>query len=218
MESNENINNGNHLVVLSDSDYEIADGQPDVTGWNVIDIQGQKIGEVDDLLFNPESRKVRYLIVDMEDNDLDLEVERKILIPIGIAELHTQNDDVVLPDVSVEQLSDLPPYDGESLTPETETTIRNVFDGNSAGGLMLGADSYHINEFYDHEHFDDAKFYGSRTDTDVAEESLPFANENTGNIKNLDSEAPFSGGVTYPNEDTGSTASPFEDNNTPPGV
>jgi hypothetical protein len=90
IEGNEYKNN--HLQVLSDSDYEIVDGEPDITGWNVRDRHGRKIGEVDDMLFDPQSRKVRYIIVELQDVELDLVDGDKVLIPIGVADLHRSGD------------------------------------------------------------------------------------------------------------------------------
>src|SRR5438067_805119 len=93
MEHNENINEGNRLQELGGSNYEIIDGEPNIKGWDVKNARGEKIGEVDELLFDPQSRSVRYLVVDLDDNELDLESDdRKVLIPIGLAELY--RDDV----------------------------------------------------------------------------------------------------------------------------
>jgi hypothetical protein len=54
---NENINDRQlntraQLEELSRSDYEIVDGEPDITGWNVLSQSGDKLGEVEDLLFD----------------------------------------------------------------------------------------------------------------------------------------------------------------------
>lgn len=38
------------LQKLGGSDYEIADGEPDIRGWEVRDESGKKLGEVDDLI------------------------------------------------------------------------------------------------------------------------------------------------------------------------
>src|SRR5437879_6187870 len=85
-------NTYNHLEELGGSDFEMVSGEPDIIGWDVKTEEGQKIGEVDDLLFNPQSRKVRYLVVDMDRNKLHLDKGRKVLIPIGIAELYSKNE------------------------------------------------------------------------------------------------------------------------------
>jgi ribosomal 30S subunit maturation factor RimM len=88
----EETNNYNHLEELNGSDYQIVEGEPDITGWRVIDGQGREIGEVDDVLFDPQTRAVRYIIVDLENNDLEIE-NRKVLVPIGIAELWEEEED-----------------------------------------------------------------------------------------------------------------------------
>ncbi|RZM08946.1 MAG: PRC-barrel domain containing protein, partial [Pedobacter sp.] len=89
-------NKHNHLVELGGSDYEIVDGEPNIKGWNVKNELGELIGEVDELLFDPQSRQVRYLVVDL-DRNFGLDIDKKILVPIGLAELykdgHAQNED-----------------------------------------------------------------------------------------------------------------------------
>lgn len=49
--------------------YRVAEGDPDVRGWEVLGADGRKMGEVDDLLVDTESLRVRYL-----DVSLDLDV------------------------------------------------------------------------------------------------------------------------------------------------
>ena len=88
----EETDNYNHLEELNGSDYQIVEGEPDITGWSVIDGQGRMVGEVDDVLFDPQTRAVRYIIVDMAENGLELE-SRKVLVPIGIAELWDEEDE-----------------------------------------------------------------------------------------------------------------------------
>ena len=43
--------------------YRIAEGDPDVRGWEVLGADGNKIGEVDDLLVDTHALKARYLEV-----------------------------------------------------------------------------------------------------------------------------------------------------------
>lgn len=45
---------------------QIAREEPDVRGWDVFGSDGQRIGEVDDLLVDTASGRVRYLDVDLE--------------------------------------------------------------------------------------------------------------------------------------------------------
>lgn len=85
-------NKYDHLEELGGSDYEIVDGEPNIKGWDVKNASGQLIGEVDELLFDPQSRKVRYLVVDLDGNKLGIDEDKKVLIPIGIAELFDGKD------------------------------------------------------------------------------------------------------------------------------
>jgi len=75
-----------HPVTKGISDFEIVDGEPDIRGWDVKNATGQKIGEVEDLIIDARLKKVRYMVVDLDDNDLDIKHD-KVAIPIGLAEL-----------------------------------------------------------------------------------------------------------------------------------
>ena len=147
----------NRLRELGGSDYEIVDGQPNIKGWDVKDENGQYIGEVEELLFDPQSRKVRYIVLDLEGNAYDLDA-RKVLVPIGIAALHEKDDDVILQRVHAESFRSLPDYDEDNLNEETEMRIRNSFSGASAAGSYGTSD-----EFYSHDHFNDRNLYQHRT-------------------------------------------------------
>jgi len=160
------------LEELHNSGYEIADGQPDITGWDIRTRSGKKAGEVDDLLFDPDSGKVRYIIADLDDNELDLKDDRKVLIPIGIAELYTKSSHrknrldpalsaydpavhgnvVFVPTISAQQLDTLPLYEKGRLSRHTEIAIRKILEP---------ADQHdkEEDEFYRHEHFDEDRFY-----------------------------------------------------------
>ncbi|MGH7510684.1 MAG: PRC-barrel domain-containing protein [Gemmatimonadales bacterium] len=48
---------------LKDSDLKLADPAADIRGRKVIDVSGEEIGKVDDLLIDDEERKVRFLEV-----------------------------------------------------------------------------------------------------------------------------------------------------------
>jgi len=80
--------NHDHLIELGGSDYEIVDGEPDIRGWKVKNEAGQLIGKVDDLLFDPDSQQVRYLIIDLNDAEFVIDEDKKILAPIGLASLY----------------------------------------------------------------------------------------------------------------------------------
>ncbi|GAB3937368.1 PRC-barrel domain-containing protein [Mucilaginibacter myungsuensis] len=151
-QENDNVYQG--LEELSNSDYEIKDGEPDITGWGVFNQQGDKIGEVDDLLFDAQARKVRYIVLELQANGLDvLGDDKRVLVPIGVATLHPNDDDVVLPIDSATILSGLPEYDAETFGPEYEVDVRNIFDDSGSTA------PYEHPQFYQHQHFDEDKFY-----------------------------------------------------------
>lgn len=154
------------LQKLSGSDFEIVDGQPDIRGWDVRDSAGKQLGEVGELIFDYESRKVRYLVVDLDENEYDLE-DKEVLVPIGITELHEADDDVILPGVSVEQMRSLPEYNEERFDTEHESSVRNVFGG--LGAYPVAGESDGDNDFYNHEHFNERNLYRNRDRKDEAE-------------------------------------------------
>jgi uncharacterized protein (TIGR02271 family) len=158
----ENEYKNNRLEELGGSDFEIADGQPNIKGWDVKDENGQKIGEVDELLFDKQSLKVRYLIVDLEGNVFDLDT-RDVLVPIGIAQLHEKDDDVILPGVTAEHLRSLPDYDKDQLDGDFESKVRNTFAGAGlTGAAVAGSQLPGSDDFYSHDHFNEDNLYRNR--------------------------------------------------------
>ena len=49
--------------------FKIADGEPDIRGWEVRTLAGVELGEVDDLLIDPHRNEVVMLSVDLKDSD-----------------------------------------------------------------------------------------------------------------------------------------------------
>jgi uncharacterized protein (TIGR02271 family) len=175
MNTYENYNDNNRLQELSGSNFKIADGEPNIKGWTVKDAQGRTIGEVDELLFDPQTRKVRYIVLDLEGNVLDLE-SRDVLVPIGLAELHESDDDVILPNVTAAQLQALPVYEKGNLSRDAETSIRNVFAGMGAaatGAALTGS----TDDFYSHEYYDEDRFYRNRPTAAAGDTTIPIIKE-----------------------------------------
>jgi uncharacterized protein (TIGR02271 family) len=187
MNTNDNYNESNRLQELGGSDFKIAEGEPNIKGWTVKDPQGRTIGEVEELLFDPQSRKVRYIVLDLEGNVLDLE-PRNVLIPIGLAELNDSDDDVILPNVTAEQLQSLPLYEKDNLSRDTEMSIRNTFAGlgaagAAAGAAMTGRDSNTADDFYNDEYYNEDRFYRNRptpppTSAPEGDKTIPIIQEN----------------------------------------
>jgi len=195
------------LQELGGSDYEIADGEPDIRGWDVKDASGQRIGEVDDLIFDTEALKVRYMKVDLEGKVLDTE-SRDVLIPIGLAQLDDDDDDVILNNVTVEQLRALPEYDEDKLDTEYEYGIQRVFGnaGTTAAatgvtGTGLASDTNIPRDrdtaFYNNEYYNDENLYRNRRRENVenaegkTSETIPVVREQL----NIDKREVERGGI-----------------------
>jgi PRC-barrel domain len=110
------------LQELDRSDFEIVKGEPDIRGWDVKSNDRRKIGEVEELILDAREKKVRYMVVDLDDNELKVH-HRKVLIPIGLAELDQREDDVLIPRISPQQFLQLPEYNRNELTPEVERRV-----------------------------------------------------------------------------------------------
>jgi sporulation protein YlmC with PRC-barrel domain len=158
------------LQELDRSNFEITKGDPDIRGWDVRYRNGEKIGSVEELIFDAKAKKVRYMVVDLDENELRLE-DRKILIPIGFAELDKGNDDVLIPNVSVDQICSLPDYNRNSLTHEVERKISSVFGRkvNIEPNKPLQTADRNVMEdedvdpdFYSHEHYRTDNLYRNR--------------------------------------------------------
>ena len=175
MEQNEPNNTALRLEELSKSAFEIADHQPDITGWDILDSAGYDIGEVHDLIFDKETRKVRYIV-----SNVHFEVEensRLVLIPIGIVTLHEKEDEVIISELSASYLPTLPVYKtGTVISPAEELAIRYAFLGKK--GLETSTEDPYVNhqaDFYAHEHFNENNFrrrLGHDRDTTSEEHQL----------------------------------------------
>lgn len=106
-------------------DFEISPNDPDVRGWTLIGLDGERIGEVDELIVDTEAEKVRYLAVEV-DKDVARGKNHHILVPIGAARLHKNDDNVLVEGLSRYSVSNYPMFDGETITPEYEDSLRQA--------------------------------------------------------------------------------------------
>ena len=127
------------LQELKRSDFDIVDGEPDIRGWDVKLAGGQKIGEVEELIVDAQKKKVRYMVVELDDDELDLDDDREVLIPIGLAQLHRDDDDVILPNVRLEQLLSLPQYDEDRVDDAVERQICSALGRSSESMTAISA-------------------------------------------------------------------------------
>jgi len=113
------------LVRLSDANYDVASGEPDVRGWDVCLGTDEAIGKVKDLIIDPAAAKVRYLDVALDRKAVGLEKDRHVLVPIGGAQLDTKEEDVILSGMSRAALLKLPEYDGNAYADGYDQTFKS---------------------------------------------------------------------------------------------
>ncbi|WP_158861537.1 PRC-barrel domain-containing protein [Lunatibacter salilacus] len=107
--------NKKNLYYLDDlSGYKVASDYNDVRGWEVKDADNRRIGKVDRLLANKETKRVVYLDIEVDESViadghevydkpasdgahefLNKDGESHLIIPIGMVRLDEQNKHVI---------------------------------------------------------------------------------------------------------------------------
>ena len=130
-------------------DFEMADDSPDVRGWTVRGSEGHSLGTVYELIVDPEALKVRYLDIELDARFGRPEAERHILLPIGVAALDDDDDNVFVTALNSESILRYPPYVELQVTREYEEAMLRALGKLPASG-----------DFYDRGSYDAGAFYG----------------------------------------------------------
>jgi hypothetical protein len=94
------------LVPLHELDgYEMADGEPDIRGWDVRTLSGHAIGEIEDLLIDQERGEVVMIDVELREGGLHAE------IPIRSVQLDRDRKVVLVDSGDVDARHDQRPRD-----------------------------------------------------------------------------------------------------------
>lgn len=81
-------------------DLNIAEGEPDIRGWEVRTLSGRRIGSVDDLLVDLDRREIVMIDVDLKDGGRHAEV------PIRAAQLDRSRHCVIIDSADAEPVGD----------------------------------------------------------------------------------------------------------------
>jgi sporulation protein YlmC with PRC-barrel domain len=120
------------LKELGNSKFEVAKNEYDIRGWTVKNSQGRILGKVNDLLFDKESEKVLYMVLDLEGNEMHLK-DRKVIAPLDVAEINEAYRNVTFPGVMANELTELPTYEKGKASTRVEDIVQHAF-ANTAGG------------------------------------------------------------------------------------
>ena len=122
-----------HLVSFRDlDDFQVAEGDSDVRGWQVFSVDNTEIGKVEEMIVDTDAMKVRYLLVDLYEDYTTDTLNHYMLIPIGAARLHESDNNVIVSGIKTTTILNYPPYNKEGITREYEYSVRNYFE---TGGL-----------------------------------------------------------------------------------
>jgi photosynthetic reaction center H subunit len=143
-------------------DIKVVKDDPDVRGWDVYTQDRQRFGEVHTLIVDDAAMTVRYLGINVDKDLLVGRDEHHVLIPIGMARLDSDDKNVLLDDVVVADLLQLPSYDHGEVTSAYESRLRDT--------LMGEGEAYGSRGYYQQRYFDRNRFY-SRQDADRASRS-----------------------------------------------
>jgi PRC-barrel domain len=148
---------------------------------------GRSAGKVHELIVDTGTMRTRYLDIRLDGALVGDAGDRDVLLPIGTARLDGRGDNVLVDNLTADQLATMPAYEHGSLTRDHEVAVRRHFSastGTSATDLAtVDAD------FYDHDHFDDSRFHGaSRGEAGDTSADSSTASRGLGGANRSDSE------------------------------
>jgi photosynthetic reaction center H subunit len=132
-------------------DYEVADDDPDPRGWEIVGAAGEPLGEVDDLVVDPQAMKARYLAVDLKDEFVRDDAGDHVLVPVGYARLDENDRRVRVDALRGPTVQSLPRY-GDEFDEAYEDRIDRHFTEGFSGEHR-----------YAHPRYDADRLYGTRT-------------------------------------------------------
>ncbi|WP_266205921.1 PRC-barrel domain-containing protein [Pontibacter kalidii] len=184
---NEDFRNERLVPLSAMKDYKVAKDNPDVLGWRVVGADGESLGMVRDLIFDPAAMKVRYLAVLADRRFFNTGDDQRLLVPIGVAALDKKGKKVFVSAIDSNTVSNYPVYQGGPISEDYEYAVRDTLQRNQRA-TMPGTTAEHREEFdealheqktrsgnipsdfYNDASFDEDRFYTS--DQEVYREKI----------------------------------------------
>lgn len=92
--------------------FRVVEGEPTLVGYSFCNENGDRLGEVEDLIADTDAMKVRFLIVSL---DQGLLTSRRIIIPLRDTTIDEAAERVICTDCSETRLRGYPTYEGGAL-------------------------------------------------------------------------------------------------------
>lgn len=172
-----NRDRNKHLFYLHElDDYKVSGEDPDVRGWEVKDADNRRVGKVDNLLVNKDTERVVYLDVEVDKNIIEndhkpyensaregvhefinKEGENHVIIPVGMARLNNDGNEVVTNEISQETFAKTNRFrKGENINREYEIYVVDHYnDGRTDRKVDTNATANNTDSsFYERNEFD----------------------------------------------------------------
>jgi|GEM_PF-1232018 len=154
------------LEKLGTKDISEIDAEYDLRDFKVLDGHEKEVGRVIELLYDVQSKKLRYLVIELHSDNTD-ENLRQILAPIGTVEEHKDENYLFIPALNSDLINALPDYEAGHVNPGVENMVRLAYAGEDLladGAGLTGNTVLDDNEedFYSHLHFDLNKLFGKK--------------------------------------------------------
>jgi sporulation protein YlmC with PRC-barrel domain len=118
---------GRAVPLSQAKDFKLESGAPDLRGWTVFGVDGERVGVVKELLVDPAAQKVRYLSVDVLDDLFRLKDDRHVLVPLEYVDLKERGNDAWVQRARALEIASLPAYTGGPVGPAMERALGRAF-------------------------------------------------------------------------------------------
>ncbi|HET9983743.1 MAG TPA: PRC-barrel domain-containing protein [Longimicrobiales bacterium] len=121
--------------------FRLAEGAPDLRGWNVFGADGERVGVVTEMLVQPAAGRVRYLDVDVMEDLFSLAEDRHILVPLEAVSLKERGRDIWFERAPAAIVKRLPAYTGGELDPAIAERVDAAFATEEAVSAPGGGEA-----------------------------------------------------------------------------